>query len=185
LFQDAEFRFISGFRSKAPKTHWRALAALRNLENRLPVVWVRGNHDGPFAAVEFMARHSHLSEPVGFAFRSGDKRVMVTHGKEHIGLDRDPRARVTNREAVEKLRDQWAGYDNHGLREAVAVARGAIAYSRIEKFDAAICGHTHGPFCGTLGGFPYANCGSWTKGNPATYVVVDNGWMGLVEYKSG
>jgi UDP-2,3-diacylglucosamine pyrophosphatase LpxH len=100
-------------------------------------------------------------------------------------LDRDPRARVTNREAVEKLRDQWAGYDNHGLREAVAVARGAIAYSRIEKFDAAICGHTHGPFCGTLGGFPYANCGSWTKGNPATYVVVDNGWMGLVEYKSG
>lgn len=176
VFEDLDLRHW-------PRSHWQALAAVRRLEAAVPVVWVRGNHDGPFAAVEFMAGRSGLAEPVGTAVRSGGRTVMVTHGKWETPLADDPRSRVTNREATQKLLDQWTGYDRKGLREAVAVARGAVTYARMNEFDAAVCGHTHGPFCGVLDGFPYANCGSWTKGNPATYVTVREGRLALNYYE--
>lgn len=174
VFENLDFRHW-------PLSHWNALAAVRRLERVVPVVWVTGNHDGPFEAVAFLAGES-LAEPVGYGLASGDKRFLVTHGKWEMSWGDDPRSSVSYREAVEKLRDQWPGYDRHGLREAVAVARGAVAYTRVDKWDGAICGHTHGPFCGELGGVPYANCGSWTKGNPATYVVAAAGRLSLHTY---
>ena len=168
-----------------PASHWRALLALREAERAVPTVWVAGNHDGPLSAVEFFAHNRRTVEPVGACVMSGGKRVMVSHGKREAGIGRKRlyRSEVTNAEAIAKLRDQWHGYDRHGLREAVDVARGAIWYARHERFDAAVCGHTHGPFCGTLDGFPYANSGSWTKGNPTTCVVIHGGRLTLAHYE--
>ncbi len=166
-----------------PDSHWKALAAIRRLEKVVPVVWVRGNHDGPFDAVEFMAGRSELAEPVGADIRSGGTRVLVTHGKWEAKWADDPRATATRREAVEKLRDQWGGYDRKGLHEAVAVARGAVTYARVQGFDAVVCGHTHGPFCGTLDGFPYANTGSWVKGVTPTFVTITRGSFALRRYE--
>ena len=176
VFEDLDLRHW-------PDSHWQALAAIRKVERSIPVAWVRGNHDGPFDAVEFMAWRPDLAEPVGADIRSGDTRVLVTHGKWEAKWADDPRTTVTHREATEKLRDQWAGYDRHGLREAVAVARGVVTYARLKGFDAVVCGHTHGPFCGTLDGFPYANAGSWTKGQTPTFVTLAGGSFAVRRYE--
>lgn len=183
VFQDLDFR-------KWPRSHWAALDAIRALEAVLPVVWVRGNHDGPFEAVRFLCGQYGRAEPVGHAVTSAGKRYMVTHGdawSSYAGA-----SALSYRDAVARLRDDWPHYDRTGLREAVAVARGAVAYARTAGFHGVVCGHTHGPFCGYFGGTrpadgggtktQYANCGSWTKGNPPTFVTLRDGYATLHRY---
>jgi UDP-2,3-diacylglucosamine pyrophosphatase LpxH len=162
---------------KWPISHLETFRAIRQLAKVRKVAWVIGNHEDDSFAVETLMDANIMVEPPGAEVRSGGKLFLAMHG--HCRPKGD-NSGVTWTEAVTKLGDQWS-YKSGDLREAVAVARGAVEYARKEGFVGVICGDTHAPFCGTLGGFPYANCGSWTKGQ-ASYVVVHRGQLHLHHY---
>lgn len=167
-------------------SHWEALAALRRLAAACPVVWVTGNHDGCAGELAHLVGPGLRVEPA-WDFASGGRRVYVRHGHDEVAIGRRPEcggaSGVSDAEARAALAGAWTYPTDKALRQAVAAARGAVWYARENHFDAAVCGHTHAPFCGTLAGVAYANTGSWTDGR-ASYVCVRDGTLSLHHFEA-
>lgn len=185
VLEDLDFR-------RWPASHWEAFAAIRAASARLKIVWVVGNHDGPPDAVTTLAGPQITVECERALFPTGATRCVVAHGHDkavygtHAGGASRPGP--TRAEVTARLQDQWV-YKKKTLWEAVGIARGAVANALELRCGAAVCSHSHSPFVGEfrvggLGAVRYANTGSWTSGQAATYVVASDGDLALREFAS-
>lgn len=180
LFDDWNFKNLN-------ENHWRILKAIRKISNKITVIWISGNHDGPAHVISNLIGVEFVEE---YRMISFDKSILCLHGdifddfiEKHPFLTKiadriyriiqwlDPsfylprllkRSSKTFLRATEKIRDR------------------AIVYAKKAKVDFICLGHTHLPLTYEIDGIRYVNSGSWT-GNECSYITIDKGVV-LLQY---
>src|SRR5262245_54720745 len=59
------------------KHHGKVLSLFRKLSDRLEIIWLGGNHDGPAEFVSHLLGVTVMDE---FILHSGDERILILHG---------------------------------------------------------------------------------------------------------
>lgn len=184
---------------------WRLLDLIADIADTRPVILIPGNHDPNLGRVSLAMRSTYLDHVIakdGYTFQDGGRTIHVRHG--HIGPDGtpwDPYLRgylhptaIGNQ--FESDLSFWGGPPGrwlatrlHRLRKWVCdtktvLREHALQLAGRENYDWVVCGHSHQPEIITPDfGFPgYVNCGSWCE-TKDTYVVVEDGWLRLEEFK--
>jgi UDP-2,3-diacylglucosamine pyrophosphatase LpxH len=181
VFDSIDFRRLK-------KNHWKVLSFLRKLSDRIEIVWICGNHDGPAEIVSHLLGVATEDE---YLLNSGGRRVLVLHG--HVFdefIDNHPILTFLA-DAVYRLLQRidrthsFAKWAKRGsktfLRCAAAVQARAVEYARRRGCDAVCCGHTHAARADHGGAVPYFNGGCWTE-LPCTYLTVADGAVRLHEF---
>jgi UDP-2,3-diacylglucosamine pyrophosphatase LpxH len=174
VFDNYDFRRLK-------KRHWKVLSLLRKLSDRIEVVWICGNHDGPAELVSHLIGVEVVDE---YVCLTGGKELLVLHGHQFDKfLDQYP--------IVSKIADlfyrllqkidpscvipwlaKWSS--KKFLRCIPLVESGALKKMVDEEFDMVSCGHTHNPVATEQ----YFNSGCWTE-SPCSYLIVKNGQVRL------
>lgn len=165
---------------------WEVLSLLRKISKRVPVIWVRGNHD---PCEDFFAHCMGVDVHEQLVFESGPERVLVMHGDQFDDF-------LHRRPVVTALADKVYGVlqavdKSHGLARAAKrsskaflrcvdkVRDGAVARAGELGCSVVVCGHTH--FSQMVrGDITYVNSGCFTE-NPCTYVRLKGGQPTLLE----
>lgn len=178
VFDSMDFRRLK-------KPHWKVLSLLRKLSDKIDIVWLIGNHDGP---AEFVSHLLGLTVRDEVVVESGGRAVLVLHGHRFDEfLERYP---LTTKFADGVYRFlQWVDKShtvartakhnsNTFLRCAQKVQDRAVEYADKLWCDAVCCGHTHHPVAVTGGPVQYFNSGCWTE-RPCHYLAIANGAVEL------
>jgi UDP-2,3-diacylglucosamine pyrophosphatase LpxH len=178
VFQSIDFRRLK-------KHHWKVLSLLRKLSDRLEIIWIGGNHDGPAEVVSHLLGVTVEEE---YTLRSGGRSILVLHGHAFDEfIDNHPvltfladcvyglLQRLDRTHAVARLAKKSS---KTFLRCARAVQERATAYARRRGFAAVCCGHTHAAQEIRTGDVHYFNSGCWTE-LPCTYLSVAEGDVAL------
>lgn len=174
IFDDVNFRrFNAG--------HWGVLQAVRALAERIEVVWIRGNHDGPAQLLEPLLGvrvHDH------FTFRYKGESVFVTHGDAYDEIQRSSQQfreirrhlhgfviwfdipRKTAIQLAQRASSVFA-------RAAERVKRRALADGMKRGARWVVTGHTHHREVDEWEGMIFFNPSSWLTRQPA-YVLFDD-----------
>jgi UDP-2,3-diacylglucosamine pyrophosphatase LpxH len=181
VFDSIDFRRLK-------KHHWKVLSLLRKLSDRLEIVWLCGNHDGPAAIVSHLLGVVTAEE---YVLHSGGRRVLVLHGHVFDAfIDNHPLLTWLADGAYRLLQrldrtDRFAKWAKHGsktfLRCARAIQEKAMAYAGRRGCHVVCCGHTHAAREVREGGVQYFNSGCWTE-LPCTYLTVADGAVRLREF---
>jgi UDP-2,3-diacylglucosamine pyrophosphatase LpxH len=184
VFDSIDFRRLK-------KHHWRVLSLLRKLSDRMEIVWICGNHDGPAEVVSHLLGVATEEE---YVFPSGGRRLLVLHG--HVFdefIDNHPILtfladtvyRLLQRVDKSHAFAKWAKRGSKTfLRCAGAVQVKAVEYAGRRGCDAVCCGHTHAAREVRGGTVHYFNSGCWTE-RPCTYLTVADGEVRLHEFDAG
>src|ERR1700742_3142458 len=70
VFDSIDFRRLK-------KTHWKVLSQIRHLSDKIDVVWIVGNHDGPAEIVSHLLGVTVVEE---YVLTSGSRDFLVIHG---------------------------------------------------------------------------------------------------------
>lgn len=178
VFDSIDFRRLR-------KSHWKVLSEIRKLSDRIDIIWLNGNHDGPAEIISHLLGVTVQDED---ELMSGGRRILLLHG--HIFdkfIDRYP--------IVSKIADwvyRWLQKLDRShtfakfakrrskifLRCTQRVESESLAYAAAHGFDAVCCGHTHMPVLNEAGPIAYYNSGCWTE-KPCTYLSIKDGVVAL------
>jgi len=181
VFDSIDFRRLK-------KSHWKVLSLIRKLSDKLDIVWLNGNHDGPSEIVSQLIGVRVQDELV---LESGASKILVLHG--HIFdafLDNHPiissvadwmyrlmqkidRSHTIAKQAKKKSKTF--------LRSTQKIEALSTAYAKELGCDAVCCGHTHLAIISERDGIGYYNSGCWTE-KPCHYLSVENGVIALHSY---
>lgn len=162
------------------KHHWHVLSNIRKLSDKIEVIWITGNHDGPADIISHLLGLSVVDD---YEFTSGDKKVLVFHGDKYdkfidnhpiltwLGdtiywlLQKIDKSHYVARMAKHSSKDY--------LHNNTKVKDGAIEFARERGCQIVCCGHTHHvmEFSGDIS---YYNSGCWTE-KPCNYLEIKNG----------
>lgn len=168
IFDDVNFRRFN-------TDHWGVLQAVRTLGERIEVVWIRGNHDGPSQMLEPL-----LGVPVhdAYTFRHRGEAVFVTHGDAY---DEIQRSSQQFRELRRHLHGLVIWFDvprktaiQLAQRASSVFARAAERVKRRALTDGmkrgarwVVVGHTHHREEDEVDGVGFFNPSSWLTPHPA------------------
>lgn len=167
------------------RDHWRVLALIRKLSDRIDVVSLCGNHDGSAEILLDLLGVTVLND---YVLESGSERILILHG--HVFdtfLDSHP--------ILTWLADcvyaflQWMDRTHHlarllkhssktFLRCAKKIEDDAVELACRRDCTTVCCGHTHSAVAHTERLVAYYNCGCWTE-LPCTYLTVAKGIVRL------
>ncbi len=177
VFDNHDFRRLK-------KRHWKILSLLRKLSDKIEVVWICGNHDGP---AEFVSHLIGVTVADEYVLETGGKRLLILHGHQFDRfLDQFP--------VVSKVADvfyrllqrldpscfiPWLAKISakRFLRCIPLVEKGALGEMAARECHMVACGHTHFPVA--CGG--YFNSGCWTE-TPCSYLAVSDGVVELKQW---
>ena len=183
VFDSMDFRRLR-------KHHWHILSRLRKMSDKIEVIWVVGNHDGPAEIISHLLGVTVVDD---YEFFSENKRVLVLHG--HI-FDEF----IDNYPILTKIGDmiysflQWIDKSHYiartakqsskiYLRCAENIKNKALKKAKSKGCDIVCCGHTHHPELTTIEDIVYVNSGCWTE-NPSSFINICNGEIELSFFNS-
>lgn len=183
LFDSWDFRRLR-------KDHWKILKKLRQLSDKIKVVWIGGNHDGPAELVSHLIGVDFVDEII---FNSADKKVLVLHGDIFDNfISKYPLfTKFADRvyrliQKYDRFHQNQYYYSNLAkrssktfLRCSQQIAERAIQYCKDKSCDIVICGHTHLPLTSQNNLVYYYNSGCWTE-NSCSFITINSG---VVEIK--
>lgn len=168
------------------KNHWGVLSLLRSLSDKMHIIWINGNHDGPAEIVSHLLGVDVAEE---YIFESGGKKIIALHGHRFDSF-------ISDHPLVTKIADYfyrwmqkidksfyWARCAKKAsktfLRCTEKIEARAINYARKKHCNIVCCGHTHleieHPNNADIG---YFNSGCWTE-YPCSYLTILNGEIKL------
>lgn len=182
LFDSWDFR-------KLKKSHWKILSTIRKISNKIKVIWISGNHDGPSDIISHLIGVEFLQE---YQFDSGNKKVLVLHGDIFDNF-------ISKYPLLTKIADKfyrflqsldgsfyWARLAKRNsktfLRCSEQICDFAKQYCFSKNCDIICCGHSHLEKTDISGTIEYYNSGCWTE-NPCCYIIIKNGKVSLNHYK--
>lgn len=172
------------------KNHWGVLSLLRSLSDKIHIIWINGNHDGPAEVVSHLLGVDVAEQ---YVFESGGKKIMVLHGHRFDSF-------ISDHPVITRMADffyrwmqridksfYWARCAKKAsktfLRCAQRIQSRAIEYARKKHCNIVCCGHTHleveHPNENDVG---YFNSGCWTE-IPCSYLTVLDGKVNLRHFK--
>lgn len=182
VFDSIDFRRLK-------KRHWKVLSLIRRLSNRVEVIWIAGNHDGP---AEIVSHLLGVRVTMQHILESGARRLLILHGQQfdkfvldhpiltwaadclYAVLQKIDRthyvARLAKRQSKIFLRCE------RKVRDA------AVAHARQLACQVAVCGHTHHATAEPDEPVGYYNSGCWTE-KPSHYLTVRDGDVNLMNLR--
>lgn len=181
VFDSIDFRRLK-------KTHWKVLSQIRHLSDKIEVVWIAGNHDGPAEIVSHLLGVEVCEE---YIFESGGRKVLCIHGHRFDDFIEDHPILTWLADcaywALQKI-DRTHYVARLAKRKSKIFVRciskiesGAIGLARERACPIVLCGHTHHAAASVADGVEYYNSGCWTE-KPSTYLEVSAGAVALREY---
>lgn len=178
LFDSWDFRRLC-------KDHWKILKRLRQLSDKIKVVWISGNHDGPAELVSHLIGVDFVNEIV---LNSGIKKVLILHGDIFDNfISKYPLlTKIADKiyrliQKYDRFHQNEYRYSNLAkrnsktfLRCSEQIANRAIEYCKDKNCDIVICGHTHLPLTTQKDMVYYHNSGCWTE-NSCSFITINNG----------
>ena len=171
------------------KTHWKVLSMLRHLSDKMHIVWINGNHDGP---TDIISHLLGLDVAEQYCFESGGKRILAIHGHQFDEF-------ITQRPITTMIGDLAFRFlqkidpsfclarrakraSKTFLRCSETIEKKAKEYAKRHGCDIVCCGHTHLEIShpGEVG---YYNSGCWTE-SPSSYLTVDAGQIEQHHYEA-
>jgi UDP-2,3-diacylglucosamine pyrophosphatase LpxH len=181
VFDSIDFRRLK-------KRHWKILSLLRKLSDRMNIIWVCGNHDGPAEMISHLLGVEVVDE---FAFESGGRAVLILHGHRFDDfIDAYPRITLAADLLYRLLQiidrsHRFARFAKSNskifLRCAEKIRRQSTAYAQSNGFDIVCCGHTHHAEQAVHSPVEYHNSGCWTE-SPCSYLDVYRGIVTLRQF---
>ncbi len=182
VFDSIDFRRLK-------KNHWKVLSILRKLSDRIEIIWINGNHDGPADVVSHLLGVEVVDKMI---LESGGKKILFHHGHRFDDF-------IDNHPIITAIAD-WVYRLLQKIDKSHTIARQAkkkskiflrctqkievqsIDYARRKGCDAVCCGHTHHAVAVESGPISYYNSGCWTE-KPCTYLTVQDGRVTLHNYE--
>lgn len=182
VFDSIDFRRLK-------KHHWKVLSLIRKLSDRLEIVWINGNHDGPAEIVSHLLGVEVRDELI---LTSGGRRILLHHGHRFDRFIDDHPILTAISDGIYRLL-QWidpshrvAPAAKHNsktfLRCAARIEARSIEYAPKQKCDAVCCGHTYLPAAIETGDVVYYNSGCWTE-KPCHYLAIRDGRVEALNYQ--
>lgn len=173
------------------KNHWGVLSLIRSLSDKIHIIWINGNHDGPAEVVSHLLGVDVAEE---YIFESGNKKIIALHGHQFDSF-------ISDHPLVTRMADNfyrwmqnidrsfyWARCAKKSsktfLRCSQTIQSKAIEYALKKHCDVVCCGHTH-----LESEHPnednvwYFNSGCWTE-FPCCYLTVLNGEIKMRHFES-
>jgi len=181
VFDSIDFRRLK-------KNHWKVLSLIRKLSDKIDIVWLNGNHDGPSEIVSHLIGVRVQDEMV---LESGGKKILILHG--HIFdqfLDTHPiissvadwMYRLLQKiDRSHTIAKQAKKSSKTFLRCTQKIEAKSTEYARDLDCDAVCCGHTHLAIVNRSKPVAYYNSGCWTE-KPCHYLTIENGVIDLHSY---
>jgi UDP-2,3-diacylglucosamine pyrophosphatase LpxH len=154
------------------------------MSDKLEVIWIAGNHDGPATTISELIGLHVFDE---YILTSGDKKIMVVHGDKWDKF-------ITERPVLTWIGDliysllQRIGHkyarmakmnSKHYLHCQEVIREGATKYAKKHGCDAVCCGHVHSLYNDEF----YYNSGCWTE-PPGAYLAVRDGKIKCCNFDS-
>lgn len=182
LFDDWNFKNLND-------NHWRILKTIRKISQKIPVIWISGNHDGPthiisnLIGVDFVEKYTMVSS---------DKTILCLHGDIFDDF-------IEKYPLLTKIADkiyriiQWLDPSFYlprllkrssktFLRATEKIRDRAIEYAKKHKANIICVGHTHMPLTYEKDRVRYVNSGSWTNEN-CSYICILKGITTIKYYE--
>jgi len=178
---------IDNPRRQLAPPHRQVLDALIALGDRLPVVWVEGNHDQGY-------RPPNPGKIVfKQAYALGDRRLFITHGAYFDNVMPYNRWFIQLFRVLHELRMRLGAPPVHVAEYAKKwqflyrylnrnVRMNAVEYAREHGYRAVACGHVHHVEHTVIDGIEYINTGAWTE-SPTCYLSAVNDELSLLEWR--
>lgn len=170
VFDSIDFRRLK-------KHHWKVLSQIRKMTDKMEVVWIAGNHDGPADIISHLLGITVCRQ---YIFESGLKKILCLHGDVFdTYLNENPfmtwigdliysfLQKIDRTHCLARLAKKSS---KTYLRCADKIMEGAIALADKLEADFVCCGHSHQ----AMESEKYFNSGCWTE-KPCTYLKVKNG----------
>jgi len=171
---------------KLKSSHFKILSKIRTLSEKIEIIWINGNHDGPSDIISHLLGINVLEE---YIFESGNKKILCTHGDKFDDfIARYPffvKIADCLYHILQKLDSEfyWAKLAKMSsktfLKSIEKVKIEAIKYKNKKECDIICCGHTH-----LSENFEnlYFNSGCWTE-KPCSYLTVLEGIINIKKYE--
>jgi UDP-2,3-diacylglucosamine pyrophosphatase LpxH len=179
LFDSWDFR-------KLKKSHWKVLSCIRKLAEKISIIWVAGNHDGPAEVISHLLGVDFLEE---YIFESGGKKILVLHGDRFDSVISNQPILVFFADKIYKLiqKIDKSFYlaklakrsSKTFMRNAEIIEKKSIEYMKKIGCNIVCCGHVH--YANSKPHTGYHNSGSWTE-LPCNYLTVKDGVINLHNY---
>lgn len=178
VFDSIDFRRLK-------KNHWRVLSEIRHLSDKIEVIWIAGNHDGPAEIISHLLGVTVVEE---YILQTGSKKVLCIHGDMFDEfIDEHPiitkladfgyaiLQKLDRSHYIARLAKKRSKTFLHCLQK---IENGSRKRAREKGCQMATCGHTHFATVKEEGDVWYYNSGCWTE-TPCHYITVNNGKMEL------
>jgi len=181
VFDSIDFRRLK-------KHHWKVLSLIRKLSDKLDIVWLNGNHDGPSEIVSHLIGVRVQDEMI---LESGGRNILILHG--HVFdefLDTHPiissvadwMYRLLQKiDRSHTIAKQAKRSSKTFLRCTAKIEASAREYAAKLGCSAVCCGHTHHSIVSESDAVAYYNSGCWTE-KPCHYLTVQDGRVELHSY---
>jgi UDP-2,3-diacylglucosamine pyrophosphatase LpxH len=178
LFDSWDFRRLR-------KDHWKILKKLRQLSDKIKVIWISGNHDGPAELVSHLIGVEFVDE---YIVQSGTKKIVILHGDIFDNFISKYPVFTKLADKIYRLIQRYDKFHKNEyyysslvkrssktfLRCSEQIAEKAIAYCKQKSADVIICGHTHLPLTKQSGEVYYYNSGCWTE-EICSFITINSG----------
>lgn len=182
VFDSIDFRRLK-------KNHWKVLSEIRHLSDKMEVIWIAGNHDGP---AEIISHLLGVRVEEEYILETGAKKVLCVHGDmfdefidEHPVITKMADfgyailQKLDRSHYIARLAKRRSKTFLHCLEK---IEKGSRKRAREKGCQMATCGHTHYAVAKEEGDVWYYNSGCWTE-HPCHYITVENGVMTLRQWK--
>ena len=181
VFDSIDFRRLK-------KNHWKVLSLIRKLSDRMEIVWINGNHDGPAEIISHLLGVEVRDEMV---LESGGRRILFHHGHRFDKFIDDHKILTAIGDFIYRML-QWVDSSHTFARAAKAKSKTflrcaaiieakSIEYARKLDCDAVCCGHTHLAVANEAGPIAYYNSGCWTE-KPCHFLAIREGHVEVREF---
>jgi UDP-2,3-diacylglucosamine pyrophosphatase LpxH len=175
------------------KHHWKVLSHIRRLADKIEIIWLAGNHDGP---AEIVSHFLGVEVYAEYVLESGNKKFFITHGHKYDKF-------INERPFLTSVADFFYHWlqkldrshyiarmakrnSKHYLRNTEVVRAEATEEAAQKGCEGAVCGHTHFAEITEVEikgkKVIYCNTGCWTE-RPTTYLIIENGIPRLEVYE--
>lgn len=177
FFDSMDFRRLN-------KHHWKVLSMMRKMSNKIKIVLILGNHDGPAEIISQLLGIEFLEE---YIFESSGKKILVLHGDrfDSVITDRPILVYIADKiyKIIQKINKNLAKLAKKSsktfMRNAEIIEKKSTDYMRKMGCDMVCCGHVH--YANMKPHVGYYNSGSWTE-IPCNYLTVKDGKIDLHNY---
>jgi len=169
------------------KKHWKILSIIRRLSDRMEIIWINGNHDGPAEIISHLLGVCVKDQEI---IESGNKKIMILHGDKFDDFIAEYPVTTFFADCIYRFMQIidssfWMARtakrtSKTFLKCVERVKQGAIEYALKNNCSAVCVGHTHHAESIWSKDVQYLNCGCWTE-LPANYVTVENGVLEIKE----